>query len=277
MFKFQGPRGWSLNARHWKKPGALGTVVGVHGYSEHSGSYRHFAEFLHEKNLEVIWMDLPGHGLSDGERSNIDDFDDYVKGFAAFLREVRARACPEPFMVFAHSLGGLVVTRFLETSSESKGFLRGVLSSPLFGLSNYPAALLPVIRAISCLLPNWKWNNDAELSGPVLTHDLEMKAKREADSLIRPRVTIHFVREFLRARVQAFRDRDRIQIPLALFQAGEDKVTDRKEALRFFSGLKIENQIKVYDGLYHELVNEIDRARVMEDMWAWLTKDIRSL
>src|SRR4051812_48110748 len=67
-----------LFGRHWKASGAKGTILLVHGYSEHSGRYFHFAKFLVQHGFDVITFDLPGHGRSEGRRSDIENFQDYV-------------------------------------------------------------------------------------------------------------------------------------------------------------------------------------------------------
>jgi alpha-beta hydrolase superfamily lysophospholipase len=268
--RFRGPNEWSLAIRHWKHPRATATVVGLHGYSEHSGCYSHVAEFFNKKNVDVIWLDLPGHGLSEGPRSDIDRFEDYVRSFELFFSEVKTRGCPGPYWLFAHSLGGLVATRFLQTSPLAPEFSRALLSSPLFGLSNYPPNWLPLLRVVTNILPNISWQNDSELGPGVLTHDKAMTAKRTADPLIKSRVTIHFVREMLRARVEAFRDVELLKIPMGLFQAGVDRVTRRSEAERFFSLLNVEKKVTIYEDLYHEIVNEVSREKVLADMATWL-------
>lgn len=267
---FEGPRGLRLNLRHWKNPGARRTVLGIHGYSEHSGCYAHFADFLLAQKMEVIWVDLPGHGLSDGPRSDISRFEDYLETIERFAATAELRSCPKPFQLFGHSLGGLVAVRFIQNSSKANLIQRMTLSSPLFGLANYPAAFLPALRAVARMLPNFSWANDSELGTGILTHDPEMTARRSKDPLIKSRVTMHFVREFLRAREEAFEEVRKIKIPTALFQAGDDRVTHRSEAERFYSLLECQKQKTIYDGLFHEILNEVERARVMNEMLKWM-------
>jgi lysophospholipase len=75
-------------------------------------------------------LDLPGHGLSDGRRSNIDHFSDYVLVFEDFFQSLKSFLVEAPYIGFGHSLGGLILLRFLQTSNFSKELY--ILGSSLF-------------------------------------------------------------------------------------------------------------------------------------------------
>lgn len=270
-FYFDSQAGFRLHGRYWNKEGATATVIGVHGYSEHSGRYLHFADFLVQNNYEVIWFDLPGHGLSEGKRGNIDRFHHYVVCLEALVKEAERRNCPRPFYLFGHSLGGLIATRFMQTSSMSIQMRALMLSSPLFGLAGYSPLGLSALRLFTNLVPNFSVQQSGKLADESLSHDKELMAERAADPLIKPRATSHWVRESLGARRKAFSEAEKISIPTAIFQAGDDVVTNRHEAERFFSMLQApKKQWKLYENFYHEILNEIGRDAVMNDMLAWL-------
>ncbi len=268
-FIFEGPNGWKLLGRFWPSNQPQACLVGVHGYSEHSGCYDHVAEFFAVHGIESLWLDLPGHGKSDGRRANIDNFSDYIKSIEALIDEASKRSKPKPQFIFGHSLGGLIVTRFLQSSSKAPLFKRSALSSPLFGLSQYSPKALPFLQILTNILPNISLPNSAELGGDVLTHDVQMKKKREMDVLIKSQVTVNWTREFLKARKLAFKNVDHIKIPIALFQAGDERVVDRSEAERFFSLVESHKQVKVYDKFFHEILNEVNREQVLNDILRW--------
>ncbi len=60
-------------------------------------------------------MDLRGHGHSEGVRVDVADFDDYDKDLDVFLARIRQREPGKPLFVFAHSMGGAIVTLDLIT------------------------------------------------------------------------------------------------------------------------------------------------------------------
>ena len=62
------------------------TVVLFHGYLNHSGQFKHLIRFLIESGYAVAVFDLPGHGLSSGEKAVINSFDQYVHAVQDFLK-----------------------------------------------------------------------------------------------------------------------------------------------------------------------------------------------
>lgn len=285
-FHFRGARAWKLSAGIWRHSQSThqGCVIGIHGYTEHSGRYGHFAKFLNGHGYDFVMMDLPGHGLSEGRKANIDRFDDYVESVEAFYRAVRLKSFRGPFYLFAHSLGGLIAIRFLQSSPYAKEIEKVFLSSPLLGLSSHAfhgvgrftqnEVGLEALLRVTSLLPNLTLSNEQDLGGAILTHDQEMMASRESDPLVQPQVTISWTREFLKARKLAFRDADKIKLPFAIFQAGEDLIVSADQAERFIQKVKAkEKRFQVYGDLYHEILNESSRAKVMTDMLGWLQSE----
>lgn len=269
---FQGPHQWKILGRIWKHNGAAskGTIVGIHGYSEHSDRYAHFARFLTDASWDVAWLDLPGHGRSDGMRSNIDRFSDYLRCVEGLVTEIEKRKLPKPYHLFAHSLGGLIATRFAQTSIYADRFQSLTLSSPLFGLANYPKWAWPLIHLLSAVAPNMTLPNDGELGVGVLSTDKAIMENRLQDPMIKSQVTFNWLREFFRAREAAFRESAQMILPLGMFLSGNDHVVSRSESERFFQLVRSKKKLRVYEGLLHEILNEPSRLTVMQEMLQWI-------
>ncbi len=127
------------NGRHWicvqafVPPEPKATVFVCHGYYDHTGLYVYLIEHLLSRGLAVLSVDLPGHGLSSGERATIDDFDDYVRAVehVLALETVQAGAlCPPPSQIIGQSLGGSVLLEYLEQHAEVR-FDQVILLAPL--------------------------------------------------------------------------------------------------------------------------------------------------
>ena len=58
----------------WPEAAPVGTLFVIHGFYDHMGLYRHIIEWGLNRGFAVIACDLPGHGLSSGERASIGDF-----------------------------------------------------------------------------------------------------------------------------------------------------------------------------------------------------------
>ena len=60
---------------------------------------------------------------------------------------------------------------------------------------------------------------------------------------------------------------------MLLLQAGDDRLVDAQAAQELFGLVgNIDKQLKVYPGLFHEILNEVERDQVMTDLTDWLHK-----
>jgi alpha-beta hydrolase superfamily lysophospholipase len=86
-------------------------VLMTFGYFENMKRYREVIEAWNALGLVVAIYDLRGHGLSEGGRGQILQFDDYVDDAVDLIRELDqddAFQKLRPLVLFGHSLGGLI-------------------------------------------------------------------------------------------------------------------------------------------------------------------------
>ncbi|MBE0534304.1 MAG: alpha/beta hydrolase [Phycisphaerae bacterium] len=120
---------WTL-AGHVYTPGEYReTVILLHGYLNHCGQFRHLIRRLLDAGYAVAMYDMPGHGLSTGERAVIEDFSQYSDALGDFLEVVRGLA-HGPYDVIGFSTGGTVAIDWLLTR-DAEVFRRVVLAGPL--------------------------------------------------------------------------------------------------------------------------------------------------
>ena len=110
--------GLALARRDWPSADARGTIVIVHGLGEHIGRYAHVAARLNASRWSVVGYDQRGHGASPGERGRLAAGDDLPADLASLIDVVRAETSG-PLVLLGHSLGGLVVSRFVAGALES--------------------------------------------------------------------------------------------------------------------------------------------------------------
>lgn len=103
-----------------------GTVFLLHGYLEHASLRVPIAREAVENGWVAVGIDLPGHGLSTGERADIADFGEYADALSTVLA---SRKWKRPWRVEAHSLG--TATVLLHVQREGNPFESAVLEAPL--------------------------------------------------------------------------------------------------------------------------------------------------
>lgn len=101
-----------IATHYWLPANPKGTLVVMHGYYDHVGIFGNAIEFGLQQGLAVLAFDLPGHGLSSGERVAIDSFDHYADVLDAIL--TAAQTClPAPYYAMGQSTGGSVLMNYL--------------------------------------------------------------------------------------------------------------------------------------------------------------------
>lgn len=245
-----------------------GAVLITHGQAEHSGCYKHVASALVESGLSVWAWDLFGHGKSEGKRGYVREFSDYIEDFIQIQSYVQSQLpSGSPMGVLAHSMGGLIQTRALIEHPDLQLRLKfQALSSPLFGLSvRVPVWKDRAARLMARVAPRLTLYN--EIKFEMLTHAPEFLAQYPQDSLrhdqVGPTVYVGMLESFEILNKKA----NLIRLPTLLQQAGADLVVSRPAAEKVYAQFgSRDKEIRVYEGLYHEILNEIERAKVLEDL-----------
>ena len=124
--------GYDVVCHLWWPPQAKATLLLFHGFYDHIGIYRHVIEWALDQHFAVIGCDLPGHGLSSGERASIKDFSEYQDTLHALFAEAQALDLPQPWHLCGQSTGGaIVVDHVLNAGANSPAQGQVILLSPL--------------------------------------------------------------------------------------------------------------------------------------------------
>jgi lysophospholipase len=265
---FSGVRGLPIAHREWLPDAATrGTVVIAHGINEHGGRYAHVAERLTGEGWMVGALDHRGHGLSGGRRAAVERFDDWVTDLDSYVSEVLATA-PRPLFLVGHSLGGLIATVYALRHQDRLDGL--VLSSPSV---MPPRALSPAALRAGRLLSRWAANLpliglrlDAVSRDPAV-----VQAYRDDPLVHLGRMRARTGAETLRAIAEVQRDIGQLRLPLLAMQGTVDLLVDPRSArwVDEHAG-SADHTLRIYEGMYHEVFNEPERDRVLDDLAGWL-------
>lgn len=279
---------------HGESPKAL--VLIIHGLGEHSGRYLRFAEYLTERSYAVAAYDHRGHGQSDPDDLGFipgdDGFHQMVDDLAFMAGEISSMFPGLPQILFAHSMGSFVTQRFLQLHKTDAA---GVIYS---GSNGKPPALIYAGRLLARLIAAFK--GDAHRSDlmrnitfapynsrfkPTRTrHDWLSRDPDEVDGHVNDPLcgftpSASFFVDFFSGLItlhkhEPFSGRQP-NTPLMIISGSKDPVSAMGTGIkRLKQKLRTSGESKLtvveYKNARHELLNEINRDEVMNDILNWI-------
>jgi acylglycerol lipase len=246
------------------------TVALVHGLAEHAGRYAALAARLNAADIELMSIDLRGHGQSPGKRVWVDRFDDYLDDADALV--AAAARNDAPLFLMGHSMGGAIAALYAIERAPARGrtFAGLVLSSPALAPGrDVPRWMLAVSRFISRVLPTFP---AIRIDAALLSRDPAVVAANRADPLVHHGpVPARTGAEILDAMARIERGRAALRVPVLVYHGTEDKLTEPDGSRAFGAHVgSPDRTLTLYEGNYHETMNDLERDRVIDALIAWL-------
>ena len=293
-----------LHAIRWIPEGEPVAILQIiHGMQEYVDRYDEFANYLAERGILVIGNDHLGHGGSVGENG--------TKGFfckedpatvlvrdAHRLKKMTQEDYPGiPCFILGHSFGSFVAREYITRYGTGiKGaIIQGTAFMPtgtvksLSGLVSFMQFILGE-KTRSTMVNNMAFKGylkripNPRTKFDWLSHNEESVDKYIADPFCNFVFTLNGFKTMaeLLKRVQDVEKMEDIpkNLPILITGGKEDPVGSYGDALKrlytiYTNELHIENvELKLYDGMRHELQQEIGRETVFEDQYNWLKKVI---
>lgn len=269
-FTLKTADGLDLYVRRWQSEGIVHrwTIVIVHGLGEHGGRYRHLAEWFAPKGATVYAMDLRGHGRSGGRRGDAPSLRAVLDDIDAVVARAREESGGQ-IILLGHSFGGLLAIAY---ALDRPGRIdRAVFSAPLLMVKvQVPAWKRAAARVLPKVAPRLSLSN--EVDPELLSHDPTIAIAYRTDPLVHDRLSAGMYGDTI-ARGEDFIARaPELRVPFLLLQGSDDRIVDPAGSERFFARATAPGRaFKLYPGMFHEVLNEVDRERVFADIEAWLS------
>ncbi len=257
----ESSRGGTQLRRRWAVDGAKAAVLIVHGIGEHSGRYIHVGDFLESKGYDVLAFDQRGFGQSEKPKAFVESFDDFLDDVEALMTERRSLGIP--VVLLGHSLGGLVVTSYLESGRPQPDL--GILSSPALG-AVVPAWQRIAAPIIGRLLP--KLFIPSKIDGSILSHDPEVANAYENDPLGVAGSTAGLGRAIFDAMPKATTNIAKIKIPTYVLHGSADELVPQHFSQPLAELPNV--TYRTWEGLRHECFNEYEKMDVLAELTDWI-------
>jgi alpha-beta hydrolase superfamily lysophospholipase len=247
-------------------------VVICHGVNSHGGQYLWPGVQFAAAGLAAFALDLRGRGKSDGARYYVDDIAQYVADVAAVIALAKLRYPGLPVFLLGHSAGGVVsCTYALDHQAELAGL---VCESFAFKVPA-PDAVLAIIKGLSHVaprLPVLRLKNEDFSRDPIAVRILNSDPLTLNE--VQPAKT---VAALVRANERLRRDFPRITLPVFILHGTADKATLPAGSQLFFdtAGSK-DKTLKLYDGHFHDLLNDVGKDGVLADIRAWIEARLKT-
>lgn len=236
-----------------------GTVIIVHGYFDHSAMMRQCIRICIEMGFSVLTMDLPGHGLSYGERASIRSFSEYATILDECITYCK-NFLSGPFHFVGHSTGASAGLEWLYTPTLANNSL---IEKVVF--------LAPLVRNTGSfatrLLFNILRNHVDEIYGfyKPTTSDPEFELFRKNDPLRPKRFPLKWLNAAIEWKKQMVK-RGLLDKKITIIQGTRDTVVDWKYNLDFLEKKVRDTKIFYVKDARHQLHNEREdlREQVLE-------------
>ena len=266
--RLDGARGVELFWQGWRPAGASrGVLLVCHGLGEHSDRYGNVVDAVRPDGWAVYGLDLRGHGRSGGRRAHLDRYADWLSDVDAFRRHVVAMHGGEPVFLLGHSMGGQIALAYaLDHQDDLRGL---VLSAPALASNAVPKAAVPVLRALARVAPTLR---PAGIDVTKVSKDPAVVRAYQADPLVHHGNPTLGLSAALFGAFDTLPERARaLRLPLLIQHGGLDELTDPagSRLLESTSGSP-DQTVRWYEGLWHEIYNEPERAGPLSDLREWL-------
>lgn len=262
--------GLTLHTVKWPTDAPKAIVFLVHGIGEHSGRYAHVAQALNARGYTVYALDHRGHGRSPGKRRWFDDFQRPVDDLKQYFDLIRIQHPTLRVFVYGHSMGSLLATLFcLRYQEQVAAFISS--GSPLSVDEGRSPLFLMAASLMASVLPNMKLQS-LEIGSAALTRDAEMAAAYDADPLNDHSPTsLGMANRLLNTARETRKRLPALKLPMLILHGTADQICPPSASkLLYMLTASPDKTLKLYDGLRHEIHNELERETVLSDIGQWL-------
>lgn len=291
----------NIHAIEWIPEGkVLGVLQICHGMVEYIDRYHDFAEYMAGNGYYVVGHDHLGHGQSVTSAENLGYFAEKDGNACVIadihtLRQLTAEKYPDvPYVMLGHSMGSFLLRQYLGTYAE------GLTAAIIMGTGQQPDLILGAGKMICRLIAGVKgWTHRSKLVNGMaiggynkrfakencpaawLSKDTGNTMKYASDPLCTYIFTVNaYYNMFIGMSIMNRQEKAgqfRKGLPILLVAGQDDPVGNFGKSVdslyKFYKKHGIQDvQRKLYAGDRHEILNELDKAVVYEDILNWINE-----
>ena len=245
-----------------------GVILLVHGIGEHVDRYHYWADLFRKENFAFAALNLPGHGKSEGGRGAIKKYSNVYELIDILINTARKTLPGIPVYLYGHSMGGGIV---LDYTLRFNPKLRAVIvTSPWLRLSFEPPKFKMVLaKVLKAVLPGLVQKSGLGIG--YLSHDKSVVDAYNNDPMVHDKISVAYFAGASSSATYALTHAPGLKIPVLLLHGNDDMICSPEGSREFASKTRLA-ELKIWDGGYHELHNEIFKEDVFRYILNWMKK-----
>lgn len=241
-------------------------VVMVHGLCEHQGRYDYVAEKFHSAGIGTYRFDHRGHGKSEGEDTYYADFNEILDDVHEIVQMAVAENPDIPVFLLGHSMGGYAVA--LYGSKYPGQRLSGIITSGALTADNQGLIInVPKDMDPHTQLPNELGAGVCSVPEVVEWYGLDPDNRKTFTAGLCYSICDGLA--WYKEKVKDF------SYPVLMLHGEDDGLVNVQDTYDLFKRVSsTDRQMKIYGGLFHEILNEYCRDEVIADIISWMKNRI---
>lgn len=244
-----------------EKPKAV--VVFVHGLGEHLGRYNYLTKKFNEAGFSVYRFDHRGHGHSEGARAFYEDYNELIDDVNHIIEIAKKDNPDHPIFVLGHSMGGYAVACYgVKYPNQVNGIIMsGGLTRDKGGLiTSLSKDLNPIMY-----LPN--------TLGSVVSRDPDIVKAYGEDPLVLKEISVGLYYALANGLQWLMDNTSAFNYPVLILHGGDDRIVSCEDSIEFYDAISsTDKELKIYDVLFHEILNDPEKDQVISDILNWIDK-----
>lgn len=242
-------------------------LVLFHRGHEHSGRLEDVVRDLRLHDVAIFAWDARGHGRSAGPRGYARNFSCLARDADEFVRhisEIHGKRL-EDMVVLGHSVGAVTVAAWVHDYAPAIRAM--VLVTPALRVKLYVPFARTALRLMQSLFRRRPLFVSSYVKGHMLTHDAEQARRHDDDPLVSRKIAVNVLLGLHDTAKRLMADAGEIRTPTLVLAGGSDWVVDLSAEREFFDRLGSRvKRMRVFDGMYHDILHEKDRRAVINDL-----------
>lgn len=286
----------SIHTVQWSIENPKGVVQIVHGMLEYIENYDEFAKFLNKNGYVVVGNDHSGHGKTAKTFDDLgvfpDKYDKLVEDMNKLQELTKEKYKDKPYIVIGHSMGSFITRAYLSKYSNNidKAVIMGTgqmefyqsLAAVVLGKivkifkgGNYRSKFLNLFTTERL---NKMLGSNTKTKGDWLSRDEKEVEKalndeyRQFIPTVNMSLGIFELTNYVRKRENIKKIRK--DLPILLISGGQDPLGNFGKGIEKLDGIMksegLNTTVIIYDGSRHELLHELNKEEVMNDILKWI-------